>query len=72
MESIVYLLGCGCGTVDYLTVKGYELLKRADVVVFDALIDQDLLDLLPLDCEELMLENGVANLVLSSQKSIEF
>ena len=53
MESIVYLLGCGCGTVDYLTVKGYELLKRADVVVFDALIDQDLLDLLPLDCDRI-------------------
>ena len=53
MESIVYLLGCGCGTVDYLTVRGYELLKRADVVVFDALIDQDLLDLLPLDCDRI-------------------
>ncbi len=53
MESVVYLLGCGCGTVDYLTVRGYELLKRADVVVFDALIDQDLLDLLPLDCDRI-------------------
>lgn len=53
MESIVYLLGCGCGTVDYLTVRGYELLKRADVVIFDALIDQDLLDLLPLDCDRI-------------------
>ena len=53
MESIVYLLGCGCGTVDYLTVRGYELLKRADVVVFDALIDKDLLDLLPLDCDRI-------------------
>ena len=53
MESVVYLLGCGCGTVDYLTVRGYELLKRADVVIFDALIDQDLLDLLPLDCDRI-------------------
>ncbi len=52
-DSIVYLLGCGCGTVDYLTVRGYELLKRADVVVFDALIDQDLLDLLPLNCDRI-------------------
>jgi uroporphyrinogen III methyltransferase/synthase len=53
MESTVYLLGCGCGTVDYLTVRGYELLKRADVVIFDALIDRDLLDLLPLDCDRI-------------------
>ena len=52
-DSIVYLLGCGCGTVDYLTVRGYELLKRADVVVFDALIDQDLLNLLPLNCDRI-------------------
>jgi uroporphyrinogen III methyltransferase / synthase len=53
MGAIVYLLGCGCGTVDSLTVRGYELLKRADVVVFDALIDTDLLDLLPIDCEQI-------------------
>jgi siroheme synthase len=53
MGAIVYLLGCGCGTVDLLTVRGYELLKSAEVVVFDALIDGDLLDLLPIDCEQI-------------------
>jgi uroporphyrinogen III methyltransferase / synthase len=53
MGAIVYLLGCGCGTVDLLTVRGYELLKSAEVVVFDALIDEDLLDLLPIDCEQI-------------------
>ncbi len=53
MGAIVYLLGCGCGTIDSLTMRGYELLKTAEVVVFDALIDADLLDLLPLDCEQI-------------------
>ncbi len=53
MGAVVYLLGCGCGTIDSLTMRGYELLKSAEVVVFDALIDADLLDLLPSDCEQI-------------------
>ncbi len=53
MGAIVYLLGCGCGTIDSLTMRGYDLLKTAEVVVFDALIDADLLDLLPSDCEQI-------------------
>jgi uroporphyrinogen III methyltransferase / synthase len=53
MGAIVYLLGCGCGTIDSLTVRGYELIKRAEAVVFDALIDVDLLDLLPTGCEQI-------------------
>lgn len=53
MSSIVYLLGCGCGTIDSLTVRGYTLIQKAEVVIFDALIDQDLLDLLPANCERI-------------------
>jgi uroporphyrinogen III methyltransferase / synthase len=53
MKSIVYLLGCGCGTIDSLTLRGYALLQRAEVVIFDALIDADLLALLPDDCEQI-------------------
>src|ERR1051325_396968 len=41
----VYLVGAGPGDVGLLTVKGAELLKRADVVVHDYLANPELLKL---------------------------
>lgn len=41
----VYLIGAGPGDTGLITVKGLELLKKADVVVFDRLLDENLLNL---------------------------
>jgi uroporphyrin-III C-methyltransferase len=49
----VYLLGAGPGSVAYLTVRGYQLLTQAEVLVYDALVDPELLALLPPDCLQL-------------------
>ncbi len=46
----VFLLGAGLGTKDYLTVRGWKILQQAEVVIYDALGSQELLDLLPQDC----------------------
>ena len=43
----VYLVGAGPGDPGLITVRGAELLTRADVVVHDRLIDASLLDLAP-------------------------
>jgi uroporphyrinogen III methyltransferase / synthase len=49
----VYLVGAGPGDVAYLTVKAYNLLAVAEVLVYDALVDAQLLQCVPLDCFKL-------------------
>ena len=42
-QGKVYLIGGGPGDIGLITVKGLECLKKADVVVYDRLIDNRLL-----------------------------
>src|SRR5512140_3303805 len=44
-KGTVYLVGAGPGDAGLLTVRGAELLGRADVVVYDALVNSELLRL---------------------------
>ena len=48
---MVYLVGAGPGDISLLTLRGAELLGRADVVVYDALVNPDLLRLAPRTAE---------------------
>lgn len=48
---MVYLVGAGPGDAGLLTLRGAELLARADVVVYDGLVNPDLLRLAPKTAE---------------------
>jgi uroporphyrinogen III methyltransferase/synthase len=50
-KGSVYLVGAGPGDAGLLTLRGAELLGRADVVVYDALVNTDLLQLAPKGAE---------------------
>jgi uroporphyrinogen III methyltransferase/synthase len=50
-KGIVYLVGAGPGDAGLLTVRGAELLARAGVVVYDALVNKELLRLAPPEAE---------------------
>jgi uroporphyrin-III C-methyltransferase/precorrin-2 dehydrogenase/sirohydrochlorin ferrochelatase len=45
--ATVYLIGCGPGDIDLLTLKAYRTIQQIDVVLYDHLITQDVLDLVP-------------------------
>lgn len=50
-SGVVYLVGAGPGDIGLLTMRGGELLGRAEVVIYDALVNPDLLRLSPQSCE---------------------
>jgi uroporphyrin-III C-methyltransferase / precorrin-2 dehydrogenase / sirohydrochlorin ferrochelatase len=43
-DGKVYLVGAGPGDAELLTVKGLKLLQKADVVLYDALVSDEVLD----------------------------
>ncbi|MHC4626399.1 MAG: uroporphyrinogen-III C-methyltransferase, partial [Planctomycetota bacterium] len=47
----VYLVGAGPGDVGLITVKGYELICQADVILYDHLMPMELLQLARADAE---------------------
>lgn len=49
----VYLVGAGPGDPGLISRKGVECLAQADVVVYDRLLDEQLLDLAPSKAEKL-------------------
>ena len=50
-NGAVYLVGAGPGDAGLLTLRGAELLRRADVVLYDALVNPALLHLAPSSAE---------------------
>ncbi len=47
----VYIIGAGPGDISHLTLRAQQLLASADVVIYDALVDEGLLQFLPAHCE---------------------
>jgi uroporphyrinogen III methyltransferase/synthase len=50
-KGTVYLVGAGPGDVGLLTLRAAELIGRAEVVVYDALVNKDLLRMVPKTAE---------------------
>lgn len=43
----IYLVGCGLGDVEQLTLKAYRIIQEAQIVLYDNLITKEILDLVP-------------------------
>lgn len=46
----VYFIGAGIGGIDYLTVKGYRILSQAQVIIYDGLIEKEILAIASDEC----------------------
>ncbi len=55
----VVLIGAGPGDLGLMTVKGQEILKQADCIVYDRLLNKKLLAMAPMTCEKIFV--GKAN-----------
>ncbi len=52
-EGKVYLVGAGPGDPGLITLKGHNCLRQADVIIYDRLIDNSLLDTARTDAEKI-------------------
>lgn len=52
MSGKVWLVGAGPGDISLITVKGLECIKNADVLVYDRLVNPELLNYAPAHCEK--------------------
>ena len=50
-QGFVYLIGAGPGDPGLFTIKGQQILEKADVVIYDRLIGQEILDYARPDAE---------------------
>jgi uroporphyrinogen III methyltransferase/synthase len=66
--GIVYLVGAGPGDPGLLTTRGAELLAKADVVIYDALVNADLLRLAPATAERIFAGKRAAQHAIPQDK----
>jgi uroporphyrin-III C-methyltransferase len=48
MSGHLYLIGCGPGDADLLTLKAYKTIQKLDIALIDHLLTQEIIDLIPL------------------------
>ena len=61
MTSKVYLVGAGPGDPDLITLKAIELIKKADVVLYDRLVSKKILAMIPKRCKSIYVGRAVGD-----------
>lgn len=64
MAGMVYLVGAGTGAEDLITQKALRLIKEADVIVYDRLINENLLSYCKSSCELINVGKAANNHIL--------
>ncbi len=67
---MIYIVGAGPGDSGLLTLRGYEVLRRADVVIYDHLVGEGILAMIPESAERIDAGKFAGNHTMS-QSEIE-
>ena len=66
--GIVYLIGCGIGDVELLTIKAYNLIQQMDVVFIDHLISDEILDIVPKSTKQIYIGKQKDKLITTQEE----
>ena len=61
MTGKVYLVGAGPGDPNLITLKAIELIKKADVVLYDRLVSKKILAMIPKRCKSIYVGRAVGD-----------
>lgn len=64
----VYLVGAGPGDIGLLTLRGYQLLQEADLIVYDQLVGASIFSLIPPDTELISVGKYAGNHTMEQDK----
>ena len=51
MQTKVYLTGAGAGDVELLTLKAARVIQEAEVIIYDKLVNPEILEMAKKNCE---------------------
>ncbi|URJ31922.1 siroheme synthase CysG [Blochmannia endosymbiont of Camponotus modoc] len=68
----VTLVGAGPGDIGLLTIRGLQVIQQADIILYDYLINSDILDLARRDADKICVGKRVGNRLISQKKLNQF
>ena len=69
-RGFVYIAGSGPAQKDYMTLKAYAILQSCDCVIYDALIDDELLSHTKVGCEKIYVGKVAGTHMLRRMRSM--
>ncbi|NQY68599.1 MAG: uroporphyrinogen-III C-methyltransferase, partial [Flavobacteriales bacterium] len=68
---MIYLVGAGPGDPDLLTLKAFRLLKEADIVLYDSLISDEIVSLIPSTANKIYVGTRSGDTIPREQRQID-